>query len=292
MTIRKATTQAFIGALRRAVGDLRVIEEDCGTTDGIDVRPGRRSRSGWEEPHISRNLPAQQLLGRVLQENLPYKSDDSMIRRSEVIDGEALAKMPPDPPEGVYVRSPLTCEAVEGVCARCCGQDDGVFPAEGTRVGAGFVDQLAAALAPLRTSAGEQRAFMRNHGVYRGWHIGGVPDPPDPPGDRPAAGSPLRTRDIPGPLLRVASLLEARRPRKPAVLSEIDGILSLDRDAGGDVWAEVTPEGGGRRERYKLPRRIELDSREGAFVLAGEGSWRHRTAARSPRAGVGRGVLE
>ena len=61
-----------------------------------------------------------------------------------------------------------------------------------------------------------------------------------------------KTRDITGGLPRVAELFEARRPKDPAVITEIDGAVSFGGIKRGKREVHVTPELGDHRT-YPVP---------------------------------------
>jgi len=79
-----------------------------------------------------------------------------------------------------------------------------------------------------------------------------------------------KTKDITGGLPRVAELFEARKPREIAVISEIDGVVSMGKDYKGKRRVVVTPDGGGKAEEYLIPKGKHISVREGDFVRAGE----------------------
>jgi len=79
-----------------------------------------------------------------------------------------------------------------------------------------------------------------------------------------------KTKDITGGLPRVAELFEARKPREIAVISEIDGTVSMGKDYKGKRRVVVTPEGEGKPEEYLIPKGKHISVREGDFVRAGE----------------------
>ena len=79
----------------------------------------------------------------------------------------------------------------------------------------------------------------------------------------------LRNRDITGGLPRVAELFEARIPKDPSIISEIDGIISFGKDIKRKQRVIVTPEHGESKE-YLIPRGKHIIVHEGDFVRAGE----------------------
>ncbi|MDE2811307.1 MAG: DNA-directed RNA polymerase subunit beta', partial [Gemmatimonadota bacterium] len=78
-----------------------------------------------------------------------------------------------------------------------------------------------------------------------------------------------KTRDITGGLPRVAELFEARRPKEPAVISEVDGTVSFGGLVRGNRELFVTPLDG-ERKKYLVPYGKHLRVHEGDRVEAGE----------------------
>ena len=78
-----------------------------------------------------------------------------------------------------------------------------------------------------------------------------------------------KTRDITGGLPRVAELFEARRPKDPAVIAEIEGRVSFGDIKRGKRKVVVTPEHGDPRE-YDVPVGKHLRAHEGDLVHAGD----------------------
>jgi len=77
-----------------------------------------------------------------------------------------------------------------------------------------------------------------------------------------------KTRDITGGLPRVEELFEARPPKSPATITEIDGIVQF-----GDVkkgLREITVIGDGVEKSYKLPHGVHLRVHNGDPVMAGD----------------------
>jgi len=77
------------------------------------------------------------------------------------------------------------------------------------------------------------------------------------------------TQDITGGLPRVTELFEARRPKEPAVLSEIDGIIELGDKRRGKRTIVVRGEGGLERE-HLVPQGKSLRVHRGDHVKVGE----------------------
>ncbi|MDP2956860.1 MAG: DNA-directed RNA polymerase subunit beta' [Longimicrobiales bacterium] len=78
-----------------------------------------------------------------------------------------------------------------------------------------------------------------------------------------------KTRDITGGLPRVAELFEARRPKDPAVITEIDGAIGFGDIKRGKREVHVTPESGPSRT-YEVPVGKHMRVHEGDQVRAGD----------------------
>ncbi|MFH1894199.1 MAG: DNA-directed RNA polymerase subunit beta' [Candidatus Zixiibacteriota bacterium] len=81
-----------------------------------------------------------------------------------------------------------------------------------------------------------------------------------------------KTRDITGGLPRVAELFEARKPRDPAVISEIDGVVKFGKIVRGNQQILVTGEDseGGEEKEYLVPHGKHMRVHEDDYVSAGE----------------------
>ncbi|MFW6159901.1 MAG: DNA-directed RNA polymerase subunit beta' [Acidobacteriota bacterium] len=77
-----------------------------------------------------------------------------------------------------------------------------------------------------------------------------------------------RTKDITGGLPRAEELFEARRPKHPAVISEIDGVVKIGGLVRGYRKITVHNERGGEKE-YFIPKGAHLSVSEGERVRAG-----------------------
>ncbi len=79
-----------------------------------------------------------------------------------------------------------------------------------------------------------------------------------------------RTRDITGGLPRVTELFEARAPQNPAIVSDIDGIISFDKQKRGQRTLVVTSLDEKTRKEYSVPIGKYILVQEGDFVRAGD----------------------
>jgi DNA-directed RNA polymerase subunit beta' len=78
-----------------------------------------------------------------------------------------------------------------------------------------------------------------------------------------------KTKDITGGLPRVVELFEARRPKEPAVITEVDGVVKYGDVAKQHRKIFVTADDGEQKE-YQLPRGAHINVQEAERVRAGE----------------------
>ena len=135
--------------------DCIVRQHDCGTENAITAE------AAVNDGEVVASL-AERLLGRVVAEDiLRPGTDEVLVRQGELID-ERLADIVDEAAVlTTRIRSPLTCEAEEGVCAMCYGRD----LARGTMVNSGEAVGIIAA-----QSIGEPGTQL----TMRTFHIGGV----------------------------------------------------------------------------------------------------------------------
>jgi DNA-directed RNA polymerase subunit beta' len=170
--------------------DLIVLEEDCGTEEGIWLieKPDRGLLPPLSERIVGR-LAAADIVDPV--------TGNVIVHRNEEIDEEKAKQIADAGITQVYVRSPLSCRSRRGICQYCYGRDlarRGLV-AIGTAVG------IIAA-----QSIGEPGTQL----TLRTFHTGGV------------VGA-----DITTGLPRVEELFEARVPKGVAIISEIDGVVDV-----------------------------------------------------------------
>ncbi|HLB75320.1 MAG TPA: DNA-directed RNA polymerase subunit beta' [Sedimentisphaerales bacterium] len=108
-----------------------IIEHDCQTLQGITKSVVSRGEQV--------DVPLSELIvGRTARDNIRNPITDEMIvRENEVITPDAAAKIEALGLDAIRVRSPLTCDSIFGVCAKCFGWDmsTGTLVEEGSAVG-------------------------------------------------------------------------------------------------------------------------------------------------------------
>lgn len=97
--------------------DVIVREEDCGTLRGLEITALKKNEE-VVEPLYDR------ILGRISLYDIYHpQSDEVIITSNEVIDEERATLIEQLGIEMIEVRSPLTCEAKRGICAKCYGRN-------------------------------------------------------------------------------------------------------------------------------------------------------------------------
>ena len=129
--------------------------EDCGTENVITAT------AAVNDGEVVASL-AERILGRTAGEDICVPgTDEVIVARGELIDERRADAVETAGVVSCKIRSPLTCEAEEGVCASCYGRD----LARGTRVNTGEAVGIIAA-----QSIGEPGTQL----TMRTFHIGGV----------------------------------------------------------------------------------------------------------------------
>ncbi len=129
--------------------------DDCGTDRSITAR------AAISDGEIVASL-AERILGRVAAEDvLDPKTYEVIFRRGDLIDERDADLIEAAGILEMQIRSPLTCEAEDGICAQCYGRD----LARGTKVNPGEAVGIIAA-----QSIGEPGTQL----TMRTFHIGGI----------------------------------------------------------------------------------------------------------------------
>ena len=214
--------------------DVIIREEDCGTTDGIEVC---EIRNGNEvvEPFNER------LVGRFLAEDLRDESGELIVSRSKLISDADAKKIIEAGVEKIKIRSVLNCKARNGVCAKCYGAN----LANNNMVSVGEAVGVIAA-----QSIGEPGTQL----TMRTFHTGGVAS--------------ADAEDITQGLPRVEELFESRRPKGAAILSRISGKIHIE-EVKTTRNIVVTNDETGESENYMIPYNLKIRVQEGEEIEKG-----------------------
>ena len=135
--------------------DCIVRSHDCSTSNAITVAPS------MSDGQVVASI-GERILGRVTAEEVLHPGDGStLVARNALIDETAAESVESAGVRSVKIRSALTCEAEDGVCARCYGRD----LARGELVNEGEAVGIIAA-----QSIGEPGTQL----TMRTFHIGGI----------------------------------------------------------------------------------------------------------------------
>jgi DNA-directed RNA polymerase subunit beta' len=204
-----ALRTADAGYLTRRLVDVAqdaiINREDCGTHKGLEISI---------HDDIAGQTMAERIAGRLLARDVQHpETGEIMAVRDQLVDDDLADAINDSPVERVWVRSPMTCNLVHGICAKCYGLD----PGSGAMVEIGAAVGIVAA-----QSIGEPGTQL----TLRTFHTGGTAQ---------------ATGDITSGLPRVEELFETRaRPKGEAVMTDIGGRLRLRQREDGVKVAIVT----------------------------------------------------
>ncbi|MEE8418761.1 MAG: DNA-directed RNA polymerase subunit beta' [Dehalococcoidales bacterium] len=213
-----------------AAHDVITLEEDCGTIDGIWIeKPGEREM-----------LPSftDRVLGRLAASKVTHpETGKTIVDRNEQIDEQKMDEIIAAGITTLQARSPITCQSRRGVCQSCYGRD----------ISRGKLVDLNIAVGIIAAqSIGEPGTQL----TLRTFHTGGVVG-----------------LDITTGLPRVEELFEARPPKLPAVISDINGVAEViemeDEDKIKVTSSEMF------RDEYSLPTGWHVSVKNGQFVDIG-----------------------
>ncbi len=210
--------------------DMVVLEEDCGTEEGLVMQP---IIEGGDVVEPLR----ERILGRVTAVDL-YRpgSDELVCEAGTLLDEEWVDTLERVGIDQVVVRSAITCKARVGVCAQCYGRD----LARGHRVNQGEAVGVIAA-----QSIGEPGTQL----TMRTFHIGGA-------ASRSAAVNNVQVKT--GGTVRLHNIKTVKHAAGHLVATSRSGELT------------VVDEVGRERERYKVPYGATLQVADESPVEGGQ----------------------
>ena len=236
-----ALRTADSGYLTRRLVDVSqeviIREEKCDTTHGAWIRAIADGSAAKPLESLEDRLVGRFTMGPVIDPNTGEMIADDDVMLTEGMVKKIIAAGI----EAVQIRTVIHCHARNGICAHCYGAD----LASGRLVSVGEAVGIIAA-----QSIGEPGTQL----TMRTFHSGGV------------AGS-----DITQGLPRVEELFEARTPKKPAIMSEIEGIAEIVPDENPNIQdVIVTPADGGESIRYQVPYGRRMTVKDGDHVAKGD----------------------
>ena len=201
--------------------DLVIQENDCGTSEGIEILrfDGEEFGYGFGQRLFSRTAAEDIKIGRKI-----------IVRANGIITRKAAEIITKSKIQSAKIRSPITCKTLYGICSKCYGLDLG----RNEPVKIGEAVGIVAA-----QSIGEPGTQL----TLRTFHTGGV------------AGV-----DITHGLPRVQELFEIRIPKGKAPLAEFDGVIEDIEERGALKVIKLKVSAGNKKSRkakvieYAVPR--------------------------------------
>lgn len=232
-----ALKTSFAGYLTRRLVDVAqdvlVREKDCGTKKGLIVN---RKNVEKENKDLSRII-----FGRILRSNAVDKKGKIIAKTGELIDEKLVKKIVNSSVEEILIRSPITCESLDGVCQKCYGLD---------LAWKKLIDLGEAVGVVAAQSIGEPGTQL----TLRTFHTGGV----------------ARAVDITQGLPRVEEIFEARIPKGEAPISEVDGEIIEIKKIKHQTFIRIKPnEKKSRVLEYVIPEGITLWVKNGEKIKKG-----------------------
>ncbi len=199
--------------------------EDCGYKgDGIKISRDQARHMAFKE----------RILGRyVTKDIVDPKTEETIISKGEVITQEVAEIIDDAGVNEVWVRSPLVCKAPLGICTKCYGYDFGTY--DTVKIGSA-VGVIAA------QSCSEPATQL----TLRTFHGGGV------------------AKDITMGLPYLQELLEMRTPKDPAIISPINGVVTI-KDRSIMITGKKP-----QRTYFVLDKEYKLNVKDSQIVKKGD----------------------
>ncbi len=210
--------------------DLVVTEHDCGTAEGLEMRPHIEGGDVVEPLR-------ERVLGRVLIEPaISLKTGELLFPAGALLDEKSVDLLDKHSVDRVMVRSPITCETTYGICSLCYGRD----LARGHLVNVGEAVGVVAA-----QSIGEPGTQL----TMRTFHIGGA-------ASRATAANNIQVKSE--GVIKLRNLKTVRHTNGNLVAVSRSGELV------------VYDERGSEREQYKVPYGAVLSVDDNTEIVAGQ----------------------
>jgi DNA-directed RNA polymerase subunit beta' len=210
--------------------DLVVVEEDCGTKEGMALKA---LVEGGEVVEPLR----ERILGRVAAVDVVHpETQETLIDAGTMLNEDLVDAIDAAGIDEVKVRTPLTCDTRYGLCAKCYGRD----------LGRGHLVNVGEAVGVIAAqSIGEPGTQL----TMRTFHIGGA-------ASRAAAASQLEAKSS-GTVRYSSTMRYVTNARQELIAISRSGEIIVVDDAGRE------------RERHKVPYGATLAVTDGAKIKAG-----------------------
>lgn len=211
--------------------DVIIMQEDCGTTEGLTIVVGE----------LERITPfSDRIIGRILAANAFSKTKKVVLKQGSELTEENVKLLVDKGVEEVIVRSPMTCKLAYGLCMNCYGWD--FSTKQKVRMGV-----------PVGVIAAQSIGEPGTQLTMRVRHFGGVV-----------------MSDVTQGLPRVEELFEMRTPKNLSPISEITGKVKVETtDDGYRIQVKNTRIKPIEVQEYFVPLSAILNVKDGDEVIAG-----------------------
>jgi len=220
--------------------DVVISEHDCGTKKSIVIKRDSND-SGVEIPFF------RKITGRILAETISLPKEKINLKKGHMITKDEAVVIEASDITEIKTRSPITCASEHGVCSLCYGVD----------LGNNELVDVGEAVGTIAAQAiGEPGTQL----TMKTFHAGGTA----------SVGG-----DITAGLPRVEEIFERRKPKSPALICRIDGIVSSIKEEGHNKIIMISPKEAAKSKSKKnteyvlTPMRSAL-VREGDEVKMGQ----------------------
>ncbi len=212
--------------------DVIITEEDCGTKKGKII-------------YAVDGVIAKYVAGRILMADVKGKDGKVLFKKGALLSKEDGKKIEKEGVTEAYVRTPLSCETVHGLCRNCYGLD----------LGRNCMIELGQAVGIIAAQAiGEPGTQL----TLRTFKVGGV------------SGEVDITQGLP----RVEEVFERRIPKNPALISHSDGeVIDIKNNSGEKVIKVLSDSKGDAKSNeleYVVPARRQPVVKVGDKVRKGD----------------------
>ncbi len=219
--------------------DVIIRQEDCGTTNGINVFEITDGKEKIEDLK-------ERLVGRFLVEDLKDpRTGEVAVSKNRLMtshDADRVVQiMENTGRDRIKIRSVLACQSKNGVCAKCYGAN----------LANGKIVRVGEAVGTISAqSIGEPGTQL----TMRTFHTGGI----------------ASAEDITQGLPRVEELFESRRPKGAAIITRIDGTVRIiEEKKMRHVIVTSEDITNPAEEKYPIPFGFKLKVTDGDFVTKG-----------------------
>ncbi len=216
--------------------DVIIHEEDCGTTEGLEIYTIKNGNETIEDL-------SERLLGRFLLDDLTDPETGAVIMsKNKLLNVNDAKKIVDSGVKKIKIRSILECKAKSGICAKCYG-------ANLTNNNIVTIGEAVGTIAAQ--SIGEPGTQL----TMRTFHTGGIAS--------------AEAEDITQGLPRVEELFESRKPKNAAIIARMSGKIRIEESKKTKNIILIDEESG-IEEQYPVPYGYKIKVHEGDTVEKGD----------------------